>query len=179
MKKPVPKGGYYYYNYLWKKEWESRSNDQLLVPMEPEMQGADPCGQVLWAAYTQVWGTEAAVPKVWDGEHHGGCRADSTTQHPTAEEGSNSLYFLFESCCWHLRRQGQFQAARSVTSLHVLTSLHPKEKDNLKARRVVDKATPLEFIHRVLISRCSLFLYLLRTGSRRGFTTFHLKIVFL
>lgn len=95
-----------------KREWESMSNDQLLAPTEPEVQGADPCGQLLWAAYTYVPGSEAAVPKVWDGEHHGGCRADSTTQHQIMKEGSHSLYFLFESYLWHLRGQGQIHASQ-------------------------------------------------------------------
>lgn len=114
MKKPVPTGGYYYYNYLWKKRKKNGnlSNDQLLAPTEPEVQGAIPCGQLLWAAYTCVCGPAAPVPKVWDGEHRWGCRADSITQRQITEEGSNSPYFLLESYRGHLGGQGQVHASQ-------------------------------------------------------------------
>lgn len=67
------------------------SNDQLPAPTEPEVQGADRCGQLLWAACPDVCGNEAPVPKVWDGEHQWGCRADSTTQHQITRKEALSL----------------------------------------------------------------------------------------
>lgn len=66
----------------------------------------------------------------------------------------------------------------SVTSLHVLISLQFKEKVNLKPGGLADGSIYLGLINMVLISLCSLFLYLLCTGSDTGSVNFILKSCF-
>lgn len=72
-------------------------------------------------------------------------------------------------------RLGGSGAVMSVTSLHVLISLQYKEKVNLKPGGLADGSIYLELINLVSIPLCSVFLYLLYTGSGTGSVNFILK----
>lgn len=81
--------------------------------------------------YTGPWHYDTVVPKVWDGEPHGGTRfcfrwwADRTEERKSQQEAATP----FASFSFNPTDDTKGEKLRMVgTSLHVLISLHYKEK---------------------------------------------------